>query len=132
MEMITLAVILVVVIALACAIAGFIVINLGYKLSDQEKQIRTTIETSLTQTNTVVEEAKNVVKQKPTEGGAGYNVQMQSASSAFSGAAEYVKGLAELAKSLSGLTPAVAAFLIATILFLFAAILATVPLFALA
>jgi hypothetical protein len=114
------------------AVAGFLVIGLGYLAARDEamldkqikEQIRQGIEEALQQGREAIEVTRGVADARgvrvPTP-------QSASAGSvALQGASEFVKSLAELARSLTGVRTSVASYLIATIFFLFVLILASI------
>ena len=105
--------------AILCAVAGFLMIILGFFLSRKERSFRDTV-------HQAIEESRQNIKNlgaKVSEAGVGATAQQQAA---ITGTADYIKGLAELAKNLAKLTPAIASFIIATILFFFAASLGAI------
>jgi hypothetical protein len=106
-------------------------ILLGYRLTRKQMDLQASLQSGINETNTTVKLANQAVEQTAeSQPGVAQSLQMQAATPALNGSAEYVKGLADLAKNLGGLTPAVAAFVVATILFLFAATLAAIDIVA--
>ena len=111
--------------AILSAVAGFLMIVLGFFLSRKEWSFRDTVRQAVGDSSETIKTV-SAVMWGIAKGPGGLAAATQQQQAAITGIADYLKGLAELAKNLGGLTPAVASFTIATILFFFAASLGAI------
>ena len=138
------------VIALVTALAGVVMLWLGYKLSVAQTRLeglgndnspaRNAIRTTVQNANAITQKASEVADHAAAMAEAAsqeeqiqqhadeINSATQAITASIGPTADYVRALAELTKNLSGLTPAVSAFVVSTILFIVAGTIVTVGL----